>query len=396
MLWTFLIFEMFAWLPLVSAHNAETPFPVISFKMFSSFILRTFNPDISLASVLLMLFSLIENPELLNLHAKQKYPALYGEKKSVANGWIKALGKKIVEQLGNDPQLLFPTWNFNSSQWERDFALKLDGFIELLGLTPYDNNGNLIQKLKSVSKKEISPVYCVCPISMACTTTTCKAYHLSLATRVRDIPQIILIKGCTVFKNAYSLSGKCDHCNTLYSGDQESYQLQNTQRKDAYLNSARYLKIGQNLWVDRTFSNALLNGMYSFHASANAYVEYWNNSFGLQNPANAVKLSRRQIWQTFIQESIRTIASSSNILFEIDANAAIDHVTEQAFDLLGNNGLIQIASDHSCEDCSKPYKTSITDAGDPNAPVKLVVIDGIVMGPTVCYSFILLLLTKSP
>jgi len=36
----------------------------------------------------------------------------------------------LVEQLGNDPQLLFPTWNFNSSQWEWDFALKLDGFIE--------------------------------------------------------------------------------------------------------------------------------------------------------------------------------------------------------------------------------------------------------------------------
>ena len=80
--------------------------------------------------------------------------------------------------------------------------------------------------------------------------------------------------------------------------------------------------------------------MNSFHASANAYVEYWNNSFGLQNPANAVKLSRKQIWQTFIQESIRTIAISSNILFEIDANAAIDHIKEQAFDLLGNNGLI--------------------------------------------------------
>ncbi len=161
---------MFAWLPLVSAHNAETPFPDISFKMFSNFILRTFNSDIFLASVLLMLFSLIENPELLNLHAKQKHPALYGEKQSVANGWIKALGKKIVEQLGNDPQLLFPTHNFNSSQWEQDFALKLNDFTELLGLTPYDKNGNLAQKLRSVSKKKINPVYCICPISMACTT----------------------------------------------------------------------------------------------------------------------------------------------------------------------------------------------------------------------------------
>ncbi len=134
--------------------------------------------------------------------------------------------------------------------------------------------------------------------------------------------------------------------------------------------------------------------MYSFHASANAYVEYWNNSFGLQNPFKAVKLSRRQIWQAFIQESIQTIAGSSNILFEIDANTAIDQVTEQAFNLLGNNGLIQIANKHSCEDCSKPYKTSVTDSGDPNTPVKLGVIDGIVIGPTVCYSLFYLILTK--
>ncbi len=59
--------------------------------------------------------------------------------------------------------------------------------------------------------------------------------------------------------------------------------VQNAATKEytaVYLNSALYLKVGQSLWVDRIFSTAVLNAMYSFHASSSAYVEFWNNSFG--------------------------------------------------------------------------------------------------------------------
>ena len=50
--------------------------------------------------------------------------------------------------------------------------------------------------------------------------------------------------------------------------------------KKAYLNDAQYLKIGQSTYVDRVFSKAVLNGIYSFHASTAAYAEFWTNSFG--------------------------------------------------------------------------------------------------------------------
>ena len=47
-----------------------------------------------------------------------------------------------------------------------------------------------------------------------------------------------------------------------------------------YINSAKYLKIEQALWVDRLFSCGVLNGIYDFHASAAAYTAYWNHTFG--------------------------------------------------------------------------------------------------------------------
>ena len=35
-----------------------------------------------------------------------------------------------------------------------------------------------------------------------------------------------------------------------------------------FINSAHYLKVGQNIWVNCQFSCAVLNAMYDFHASA--------------------------------------------------------------------------------------------------------------------------------
>ena len=86
-----------------------------------------------------------------------------------------------------------------------------------------------------------------------------------------------------------------------------------TQSHEVFINSACYLKIGSSLWVDWVFSNALLSGMYNFHASANAYTQFWNDSFGAVSIP--CKLSCRQIWQAFVQESIQSIAEMSKIVY---------------------------------------------------------------------------------
>ena len=128
-----------------------------------------------------------------------------------------------------------------------------------------------------------------------------------------------------------------------------------TRNRRIYLNSAKYLKVGQSIWADRVFSNAVVNHMYSFHASASAYKEYWNNSFGADK---SFELSRCHKWQAFVQESTQTIAASAQVNLELNDGLAIDEVTKEAFNILGENGLIRAADQHSCIQCAQKYKAT--------------------------------------
>lgn len=62
-------------------------------------------------------------------------------------------------------------------------------------------------------------------------------------------------------------------------------------------------------------------------------------------------------------------------------------MTFEAFQQLGQNGIISAANGHACPECTQPYRRSQDESLDQIeegcAPVKMVVIDGIVMGPTV-------------
>ena len=92
------------------------------------------------------------------------------------------------------------------------------------------------------------------------------------------------MKNNTIHKNVPVLTGRCPNCTTLYNADHEhSPEIdEENQFTKLYLNSAKYIKVGQSVWADRIFSNAVVNAMYNFHASASAYMEFWNNSFGTQ------------------------------------------------------------------------------------------------------------------
>jgi hypothetical protein len=54
--------------PSVYAAQTESPFPDISFYDFNQIINSIFGPNISVATVLTLLFTLTENVDLLNLH----------------------------------------------------------------------------------------------------------------------------------------------------------------------------------------------------------------------------------------------------------------------------------------------------------------------------------------
>ena len=149
------------------------------------------------------------------------------------------------------------------------------------------------------------------------------------------------------------------------------------------------------------------------------------------------ELSRRQIWHTFVQESVRRVAQSTGHTLEIQDGLPIDDATKHAFLSLGEQGVIRSAENHFCSECTHEYKNiaDIITGDDPAAlvgvdenhnvpvipgedanlavqdaalarlaahnamdidqtsslsetipvtPVKLIVIDGVVMGPTHC------------
>ena len=167
--------------------------------------------------------------------------------------------------------------------------------------------------------------------------------------------------------------------------------------------------------------------MYNFHASTSAYAEFWNTSF-------SSTLSRRHIWQAFLQESLRVVASASGSSLILHDSLTADEVATQAFEQLGESGVIRSANRHECSECTHPYKAradiltgddpaavvgidenravpslqgegadlAVRDAAEARqrarrqnvavedqmevdiAPVQMVVVDGIVMGHPVC------------
>jgi len=58
----------------------------VTFNVFNDLISKYFHKSISLTTVLLIYFTLIENSDLLNLHARQKIKVLSGEKNTQATG----------------------------------------------------------------------------------------------------------------------------------------------------------------------------------------------------------------------------------------------------------------------------------------------------------------------
>jgi hypothetical protein len=390
--------------PAVYASSDHGPFPNVPFNVFNDFISKNFGKNIQLSTVFLIFFTLIENTDLLNLHARQKIKVLPGEKGRKATGWMKCLSRALYERIskqGTEEMLFTSSELLQFTDEEKritPLTIKLDELAAALNLIPKTKKVPK-KKLLPISQKEIKPVLVICPRSVICEDMDCSSRSLVQKTKIRDIPKVTLIKGTAIYKNVPLLTGECPKCLTLYSADHERV-LKNTANKDVYLNSALYLKVGQSLWVDRIFSAAVLNGMYSFHGSASAIGEFWNNSFGTTDKENEYQITRRQVWKSFIQESVRSIASSHNPNnnLELDHNLKTSEVTEQAFNILGQNGHIHSATGHTCAECTHRYKstvdvmppddepqntTSSEEMGVDFAPVTMVVVDGIVMGPTV-------------
>src|ERR1700729_2911170 len=171
---------------------------------------------------------------------------------------------------------------------------------------------------------------------------SCKGRSLHINVRDHDAPRATLIKGAKIYEEVLVLNGKCPLCKTIYYADHETCApIDNDSGDDNgtkfYLNNAKYLKVGQSVWVDRVFSGGVIQGIYHFHTSSSAFTEFWNDTFWSSQKTQSRKISRRQIWHTFVQESMRMVAKSSGVTLEMENGIPIQEVTKQAFIQLGEN-----------------------------------------------------------
>ena len=378
LLWISIIFSI---LPAVTALPKEDPFPDIPFKIFSQFIQDNFSSKISLSTVLVILFSMTDNPDLLNLHSRQQNPKCTGEKRTTVSSWMKCLARTMDNKLYKQQNIRLLKKSDDATETElrvNNIGLKLDALAKLLNLNPYNDNGQFQQKLSPVSHKSIQPILVICPNSCECETLDCQPRSLLQITKLRDIPSVTLIKSFEYYNEVPVLTGKCPECQTIYHADHERTPVSSEPGcfDRLYLNSAQYIKAGQNIWVDRLFSNLVLCAMYSFHASASAITDFWNNAFWEMLSETGPKLSRHQTWHAYVQESIRTLASASGINLVLKDGLAIDEVTKEAFEILGENGMIQAADQHSCSECTHKYKSTPDIISGNNDPASLVGVDG--------------------
>src|SRR5215510_10137277 len=134
---SFVMLLVFAWLPIAAAHSDFDNFPNITFKVFSDFVQHQFGKDVSLATVLIVLFSLTSNPDLVGLHACQQYSKADKEIRQPLSGWLRALSEALWSQLGDQAGTLLQSKESSSHAVTKALAGKLDGLSKVLQLDPY-------------------------------------------------------------------------------------------------------------------------------------------------------------------------------------------------------------------------------------------------------------------
>ena len=94
-------------IPVVSAAPNHEALSNITFQVFAEFVEENLSSTVSLATVLVILFTVSDNSDFLNLHSHMQHPKM-GESSKAITGWIKALACALKENLGeNNTKRLF-------------------------------------------------------------------------------------------------------------------------------------------------------------------------------------------------------------------------------------------------------------------------------------------------
>ena len=192
------------------------PLANIPFSTLVAFIEGNFSSRITIATVFTLVFSLIENTDLLNLHARQQHPRYHGESRPQVSGWMKALAQCLDNSLAERTATLFQKSECYSQlavdAKMTSIGIKMDSLAKSLQLFPYDDSGEFLGWLSKPCMSDAAPVRLLCPKVAQCQDRGCQSWALRQVVRNRDIPEVTLIEGGQIHSTVMVLTGECIHC----------------------------------------------------------------------------------------------------------------------------------------------------------------------------------------
>lgn len=362
----FLILQVLTWLPGSYAMEYQQEFPTISFAEFSKLFQEgQFNDEIPLASVLIILFTLIRNPHLLSLHYKQRV----GTSRTKADHdsrWGHILANELLDQLDKasyyengtiKSELLGNVKFVNEKARSTALVGRLEKILETLNIQPKQNltSGKIEDDYLAYPVKEsaIKPLMFLTPERNCCRNKECENAALKVARKNIEIPKVNVIQGTTMYIGATLVAGKCSVCGATYYPGYDHHPKQGSTGKTRYFSpNATFLKAGRNLWVDRQFAKDCVNSLASF-ANFTSFAANWTKSYWPSNLKGGLTL--RNVKECFMQETIRMFSAALNRVFTADYNISLNALTARAFEKLGNSGELPGTRAHHCDECTQPY-----------------------------------------
>jgi hypothetical protein len=333
----------FSMIPAARAHE-QIPFPDIPFTAFSEFVRECFHPDVSLSVVLVVFFTVIRNPGLLVLHLHRKPVMSDAANRSQAN-WGSRMARHLLAGWNSNTPVLRSIGRSETRRIE-DLTYSIERLLEVLKLTRTLRDSS---EIPQISETEIKPLLFLTPPHIGCRTAACKKHPLQVNPQFDQTPIVTVIQGTNLLEGAVLLSGRCSKCESIGYPDRATIaNASGTGKLRMYHHSATYLKIGQNLWADRTFCSAVLQATYYF-ASTTSFTDFFCASFSPER-----RLKRRNTYAAFVLESqLQVTAAHGRRMFGPEGMSITDMVKSAG--ALIKNGHLPIGFEHRCTDCEHDY-----------------------------------------
>jgi hypothetical protein len=396
-------------------------FPAVQFQVVCNAMTAAgLPPDASLSQVMSLIDFVLCNPTVFDHWLRARHPRRHLGERSGNRAWESFTAR------------CFLTWSnwraLDGPPLQVDVVVGcLDRIAGLVGMDRFPEGFSSVASVLPPTPPVITafesirvPLLLV-PEDIECAEPACGRRRLHLATDATHATSSFALRnGLALFCQA--VTSECPNCARRYTVDGSStLDPLSGSRSHAYTNEAPFLRVGDNLYVDRHFAATQDAAIYRFHANFGSFANFVSDALGSSSPTarERYRFTQRQSKALFVQASLRRIAASVGQTFHSQSDLDSGRLAAAAYEALANptpgvhvqlGGYFPAGRSHSCNTCHLPAmaaapavvqmvpgvgQNGVGLEGNPVAApvqgqeVSCAAIDGLVVGPYVrsCTSY---------